>query len=406
MASANHSAGITGVALATLALLSATGCRGGTTMPVLPQAAISGAASPTGSSGSFRILYRFPPYGARMHGAVPRDLVVYRNVLYGTTGSGGSHRAGTVFSIDPSGANQRIVHSFSGPDGSVPASGLLLHDGLFYGTTAEGGAHGGGTVFSMTPGGRTRVLHSFRGGTDGATPETTPVYFDGKLYGTTTYGGRNESGTVYEITAAGGERVIHRFGAPNQAGASGPTGALTVLRGILYGTTQSSANGSGLLYALEPSGEYRSVHEFSALDEGPAAGGAIAANGSLYGATQGVDAQGHAHNGVIYAFAPPATYHVIARVGQWPYGEPSRRLTYLDGALYGVSPDGGAYRQGNVFRVELGGARRIVCSFTFEPDGRVPSALLAYNGAIFGTMAWGGHVPRGHGTIYRVTPLH
>ena len=300
--------------------------------------------------------------------------------------------------------NQRIVHSFSGPDGSVPVSGLLLHDGTFYGTTAEGGTHGGGTVFSMTPAGRTRVLHSFRGGSDGATPETTLVFLNGRFYGTTTYGGRSENGVVYEITAAGDERVIHRFGSPDQDDASGPTGALTTLHGVLYGTTQSSANGVGVLYAVEPSGEYRNVHQFSGLDEGPAAGGAIVASGSLYGATQGVNAQGHSHNGVIYAFAPPETYRVIARVGQWPYGQPSRRLTYLDDALYGVSADGGAYHQGNVFRVGLDGARHIVCSFKYQPDGRVPSALLAYDGALFGTMAWGGRMPDGHGTVFTVTP--
>ena len=59
--------------------------------------------------------------------------------LYGTTSAGGLSDAGTVFTIEPSGA-ARVLHSFTGIDGRAPRAGLLqATDGLFYGTTSDGG---------------------------------------------------------------------------------------------------------------------------------------------------------------------------------------------------------------------------------------------------------------------------
>ncbi len=78
------------------------------------------------------------------------DLVDVKGVLYGTTSSGGSHDAGTVFSITTSG-QETVLHSFGGPgDGVEPTARLLNVNGTLYGTTSEGGHNYGGTVFSMS----------------------------------------------------------------------------------------------------------------------------------------------------------------------------------------------------------------------------------------------------------------
>ncbi len=89
------------------------------------------------------------------------DLIDVKGTLYGTTMSGGSNNAGTVFSITTSG-QETVLHSFGGPgDGVYPVAALLYVNGTFYGTTEYGGASGGGTVFSMTPAGNVKVLHNF-----------------------------------------------------------------------------------------------------------------------------------------------------------------------------------------------------------------------------------------------------
>ena len=90
------------------------------------------------------------------------------------------------------------LHSFAGPDGATPFSGLVRGaDGNFYATASSGGASGDGTVFKITPQGALTVLHNFSGG-DGYTPYGVLVQgSDGNLYGTTTRGGG--SGTVFRL---------------------------------------------------------------------------------------------------------------------------------------------------------------------------------------------------------------
>lgn len=52
----------------------------------------------------------------------------------------------------PAGAQTwTLLHSFTGPDGSVPQAGVTMDAaGNLYGTTSAGGAHNQGTVFKLT----------------------------------------------------------------------------------------------------------------------------------------------------------------------------------------------------------------------------------------------------------------
>src|SRR5262249_52615122 len=101
-----------------------------------------------------------------------------------------------------------ILHTFAGPDGADPASGLVQsQSGVLYGTTQLGGTTGHGTVFALTPpaspGGNwtEAVLHNFTGGSDGAYPNGLVLGPDGVFYGTTGYGGTGTSGhgTVFAL---------------------------------------------------------------------------------------------------------------------------------------------------------------------------------------------------------------
>ena len=66
---------------------------------------------------------------------------------------------GVVFKVDPSG-NETVLHTFTGPDGAVPAGLLMDKKGTLYGITLNGGFEsqncqrpyfpGWGTVFQIS----------------------------------------------------------------------------------------------------------------------------------------------------------------------------------------------------------------------------------------------------------------
>jgi uncharacterized repeat protein (TIGR03803 family) len=157
-------------------------------------------------------------------GGNPRASLIYmKGVLYGTTAGGGlrncpvfygSSDCGTVFAVDPSSGQERVVHYFRGPDGSKPRGPLVAVNGFLYGTTSNGGSKtqkcdggtGCGTVFRVTPSGKERVLHIFQAPGDGLEPLAGLISVNGALYGTTQVGGfRNDSngftwGAVFKIS--------------------------------------------------------------------------------------------------------------------------------------------------------------------------------------------------------------
>jgi uncharacterized repeat protein (TIGR03803 family) len=135
------------------------------------------------------------------------------NNLWGTTPVGGSASGlgyGTVWAINGFGTFG-LVHSFDWIDGAFPYAGLTNLNGTFYGTTSGGGPFqrqccplrfkaGQGTIYSLTSGGTLTTLHTFTG-PDGALPYSGLVAdTNGNLYGVTFEGGANNAGVVYEIT--------------------------------------------------------------------------------------------------------------------------------------------------------------------------------------------------------------
>ncbi len=102
-------------------------------------------------AGQENIVYKF------QCGALPlAPLIVVNGNLYGTTSSGGtgcssSGGCGTIFSVTTAG-RERIVHAFKGgSDGAFPAAGLTFFNGKLYGTTQSGGTENAGTVFASSP---------------------------------------------------------------------------------------------------------------------------------------------------------------------------------------------------------------------------------------------------------------
>src|SRR5262249_30918110 len=164
--------------------------------------------APDGSG--FTLLHKF--IGATMmDGANPLAGLIQSpdGTLYGTTQFGGS-TIGTVFKIAPDGSGLTILHSFTNAptDGRNPAAGLIQGpDGTLYGTTVSGGTNSAGTIFRLAPDGSGfTLLHSFTGGpTDGATPPSPEERrVGGELYGTSAHGGGRETRTSCHAGAGRG----------------------------------------------------------------------------------------------------------------------------------------------------------------------------------------------------------
>jgi|SRR5580704_12811 uncharacterized repeat protein (TIGR03803 family) len=99
-------------------------------------------------------------------GANPSSIVQGINRdFYGTTYDRGANGFGTVFRIT-SGGKLATLYAFCPQNdcsqGSTPSAGLVLAtDANFYGTTQSGGTYGAGTVFKITAGGALTTLYSF-----------------------------------------------------------------------------------------------------------------------------------------------------------------------------------------------------------------------------------------------------
>jgi uncharacterized repeat protein (TIGR03803 family) len=175
--------------------------------------------------------------------------------LYGTTASGGTNDAGTVYRISLEGA-LTTLHAFAGgDDGFAPQAELLSGpDGALFGTTV-GGRFGRGTVFRMTRDGRVTVVHAFSGGAiDGAVPVGPLILAsDGNFYGVTQSGGSADRGTVYRMTPAGVTTILHAFVGGPADGATPVGGLLQMPDGYLYGLTEAGGpTGLGIAYRLNP----------------------------------------------------------------------------------------------------------------------------------------------------------
>jgi uncharacterized repeat protein (TIGR03803 family) len=217
------------------------------------------------SDGSWTetVIYSF---GAQSHdGTSPLTEVSFdtNGNLFGTTESGGSSNAGTIFELSPSsgGWSETVVHSFKVDAGFPNASLLLDSSGNFYGTAA--GSEDGGVVFELraSDGGWSyHALYQFLGyqGNDGGDP-FGPLVFDlaGNLYGTTQFGGTGGSneGTVYKLQHRSdgrwSESLLHSF---NQSDGSEPqTGVIFGKPGVLYGTAfYGGSSNAGVVFKITP----------------------------------------------------------------------------------------------------------------------------------------------------------
>jgi|HubBroStandDraft_4_1064222.scaffolds.fasta_scaffold00005_112 uncharacterized repeat protein (TIGR03803 family) len=366
----------------------------------------------------YRVLYKFRSFGYDARGPLA-SLIDVKGTLYGTTVDGGAYtNGGTVFSIKPTGKHEQVLHSFgNGSDGISPAAGLLNVNGTLYGTTSFGGAYGtasggGGTVFSIQPTGKQeQVLHSFGSGSDGALPFAGLLDVNGTLYGTTRDGGTYGYGTVFSISTTGTEHVLYSFaGEPDGAL---PDAGLIDVKGTLYGATANGGSsncmgGCGTVFSISTTGTEHVLYRFLAGTDGwiPAVS-LLDVKGTLYGTTQA--GGGHNNPGTVFSVSRTGTEQVLYRFGVGSDGDrPLSSLINVHGTLYGTTVAGGAYGTatgtgGTVFSIRPSGKHeQVLHSFGTRSDGEGPeAALIDLNGTLYGTTCCGA---LGDGTVFALSP--
>ena len=217
--------------------------------------------------------------------------------MYGTTAGGGTYSNGTVYEMTKVGSNwtETPIHSFSGPEGGQPFSGVTFdHKGNLFGTTTSGGFFGYGTIYKLSQVSNQWQATKIYDFVNSEGPNNAGLVVDsaGNLYGATQDGGTGGGGEIFELTANSyAFKVLYNFAGPLYSGC-GPNRNLTLdSSGNLYGATScDGAYQKGNVFKLTKTGEswvYTSLYDFTGGDDGavPISSVTIDADGTLYGTT-------------------------------------------------------------------------------------------------------------------------
>lgn len=297
-------------------------------------------------------------------------------------------------------AQEKILYSFSGPDGWKPLSKLLLDaEGNLYGTTEWGGSQGLGTVFQLSPGPNDTwtetVLYSFcqisDGGfcSDGMEP-TAGLVADsaGNLYGTTAHGGGENCpagdggcGTIFELSPPMGPgepwvyTLLYQFcqipGDEQCSDGIFPYGKLTFdTTGNLYGTTQMGGTyAQGNVFKLSPGQNgwtETTLYSFCTLGKDPRCPDGrhpvstltLDRDGNIYGTTSEGGSAKYEGGGVVFKLSLGQNGWKETVLDAFPSGA-GKRGGYLLGSvnfdsvgnLYSTAAQGGKFESGTVFRL-------------------------------------------------------
>src|SRR5215813_5578356 len=246
----------------------------------------------------------------------------------------------------------------------------------------------------------------------------------GNIYGTTVLGGDHGSGTVFQLTPTLNgwvQNVLYSF----TGGADGgePYKGVSIDgQGNLYGTAVTGGSGGceggcGVAYKLTNSGgtwAQTVIHAFTGGDDGSGPGARVTVdrNGNVYGMTPTGGTYGV---GTIYRLHPHAGGYTFQVIHTFTGGNDGAtgsagRMLLQNGRLFGAATAGGIYGSGVAFELTPTAVGewdfRTLYSFHGQPDGSFPygALLRAGSGKIYGTTYYGGK--NGIGSVYELSPRH
>jgi uncharacterized repeat protein (TIGR03803 family) len=296
-------------------------------------------------------------------------LIASGDTLYGTCSSGGLYGFGTVYSVKTNGSQLTVLKHFAGtPDGKDPYCELILVRNVLYGTTAAGGSFGKGTVFKIDIDTlQFSIIKSFAG-SDGLLPLGPVTWSDDVLYGTTESGGTWTNGTVFSLLPDGSNFTTLKEFDGLQTG--GPRYSLVVSSGWIYGTTEGVPSPS-LVYQLSTDGsQYNVLKSFSPVDpitytndDGSGTqSGLVAYGGNLFGSTR---SGGNFASGVLFALQMDGSGYTVLKhfssmtnngeTGYYPNsdGAAPGRLSLAGSTLYGLTKYGGTAGAGTLVSLDI-----------------------------------------------------
>ena len=342
-------------------------------------------------------------------------LILSGSTLYGTAWFGGGtgcdgYGCGTIFSVNTSGSNYRVLHSFGGGenDGDHPYGDLILSGSTVYGMTRYSGAGCSGsdcgTIFSVnTDGSNYKLLHTFTGGVgDGGYPGRL-IVSGSTLFGTSIGGGSTGCdsgagcGTIFSMNTDGSSyRLLHIFTAEVNDGAY-PGSSLILSGSTLYGITRNGGGtgcgglGCGTIFSIGTEGsDIKLLYSFAG--EYPSAGGTslILSGSTLYGFTA---AGGETGYGTIFSIENDGSNHRVLHSftggtndGTFPGGS----LILSGSVLYGATVYGGGSNCGTIFSINTdGNDYKLLYSFTSGDCGGVvaplgPASLVLTGSTLYG----------------------
>lgn len=152
------------------------------------------------TAGNFSTVYSFTggADGGFLYGGLAIDT---DGTLYGSTGNGGASSAGTVFRLTPDGTLTTLYNFTGGTDGASPEGDMLLVGKKLYSTANAGGdpTCQCGVIYEITAKGKEKVLHTFSG-EDGSGYSAGLTLKHGVFYSTVQYGANLQNGAVYSLT--------------------------------------------------------------------------------------------------------------------------------------------------------------------------------------------------------------
>lgn len=367
------------------------------------------------STGQFQTIYNFGDLAGDGYYPIGRLALGPDGSIYGTTRSGGSASAGTVFKVTPAGV-ETLLYSFGSvaKDATSPYGGLVYVPAAasFFGATYTGGTNNYGAIFKVSTTGVEKAIYSFSS-TTGNYPQSPLVLnpADGFLYGTTTSGGTTSQGTVFKVSTAG---VLTTISSLSNSTGIYPSyaGLVVATNGKLYGCTRSGGTyGYGTIYTVA-AGVLTTIYSFpgGSIGGSPQVTLTAGADGNLYGSEisgpQGNNGLGNLGGIFKVTLGTPVTVAPLYNfMGSTDGSAPGWLTQGTDGYLYGGTSAGGRFGWGSIFKIGTGGDFAVIQDLNQGFHDGVASQsklLLASDGNFYGTTKNGGYA--GQGTIFQLTP--